>query len=39
VLVGAIWHSKRQRAEELVGSEEQPPPSSPKAAAISTEAS
>jgi K(+)-stimulated pyrophosphate-energized sodium pump len=39
VLVGAIWHSKRQRVEELVESEEQPPPSSPKAAAVSTEAS
>jgi K(+)-stimulated pyrophosphate-energized sodium pump len=37
VLVGAIWYSKRQRAEELVESEEQPP--SPKTAAVGTEAS
>jgi K(+)-stimulated pyrophosphate-energized sodium pump len=35
VVAGAIWHSKRQRAEELV--EEQPP--TPEAAAVTTEAS
>jgi K(+)-stimulated pyrophosphate-energized sodium pump len=37
VLTLAIWHSKRQRAEELVSEEEQP--STPEAAAVTTEAS
>jgi K(+)-stimulated pyrophosphate-energized sodium pump len=37
VLVAAIWHSKRQRAEELVESEEQPP--TPRATPVRTKAS
>jgi K(+)-stimulated pyrophosphate-energized sodium pump len=37
ILTLAIWHSKRQRAEELVSEEERSP--SPEAAAVTTEAS
>jgi K(+)-stimulated pyrophosphate-energized sodium pump len=38
VLALSIWHSKRQRGEELVPDEEEVPPS-PEAAAVTTEAS